>query len=111
MVTNYSQRGDPTMFMTRLLIYLLLALLVSTKEVTGSPTQWAWFRAASNASSGWTIYQGQADVVIDRNSFKATLWDERSSDIAIMSLVGLINGSAVTVKIAVNGTDYDEPYR
>ncbi len=96
--------------MNRLPICLLVGLFFATEPARPS-TEWAWFRASGNAVTGWTLNQGWADVLIAGKSFKATLWDESNSQFARLSLDGSVSGNAVTARITVNGSDYDEPYR
>jgi len=95
----------------RVLCYVLLLPISGFTTAPDSSSRWKWFRARANAETGWSMYEGEADVAIAGNSFKASLWDAAAPTFARLSLIGTITGSRVTVKVTVNASDYDEPYR
>ena len=96
------------MIMTRTLLLLLLSVLSPTYSSHPAPTRWAWFRASS-VINDWSIDKGQADVTIEGQAFKATLWDATDPKFARLSLTGSISRNVVSVKATVNNSDY-EPY-
>ena len=91
--------------MTRTFLLLFLGLLSPARYSHQAPTRWAWFRASS-VINDWAIDKGQADVTIDGQSFKATLWDATDQKFARLSLNGSINQNVVSVKATVNNSDY-----
>jgi len=90
--------------MTRLMTYLLLCGLATSGETRESSSRWAWFRSTSVVND-WFIRQGHADVSIDGQTFKATLWDSADTTIASLLLEGTIIRNTVRVTITVNESD------
>ena len=90
--------------MTHFSTCLLLGLLAAIGDARESSTRWAWFRSTS-VINDWFIRHGQADVTIEGETFKATLWDSADTTVASLLLEGSIIKNAVSVTITVNESD------
>src|SRR3989441_8297678 len=90
--------------MTRFSTCLLLCFLAALSDPRESPRRWAWFRSTS-VIDDWFIRQGKADVTIEGQSFKATLWDSSETTVASLLLEGSIIRNAVSVTVTVNESD------
>jgi hypothetical protein len=90
--------------MTRVSTCLLLVLVAAIGDATEPLGRWAWFRSTS-VINDWFITRGRADVTIDGQRFKATLWDAEDTSVASLSLEGSIVRNTVTVTITVNESD------
>ncbi len=89
---------------TRCLALLLLSLLAAFGDGPESSTRWAWFRSAS-VINDWSITHGQADVTIDGQTFKATLWDSDDTTWTRLSLEGSIIRNRISVTVTINNSD------
>jgi len=90
--------------MTRLSTFLLVVLVANIGLTAEPPSRWAWFRSTS-VINDWFITRGRADVTIDGQTFKATLWDADDTSFARLSLEGSIVRNALTVTVTVNESD------
>ncbi len=90
--------------MTRFSTCLLLAFLAGSSNAREPPSRWAWFRSTS-VINNWFIRQGQADVTIEGQTFKATLWDSADTTVASLLLEGSIMSNTVRVTVTVNESD------
>src|SRR3989454_12216551 len=90
--------------MTRFSPCVLLCFLAALSDPRESPRRWAWFRSTS-VIDDWFIRQGKADVTIEGQSFKATLWDSSDTTVASLLLEGSIIRNAVSVTVTINETD------
>ena len=90
--------------MTRLFSCLLLSALAALTDARESSSRWAWFRSIS-VIDHWSITQGQADVTMEGQTFKATLWDSADTTVASYSLTGSIIRNALSITVTVNESD------
>ncbi len=90
--------------MTRYSACLLLAFLTGFSDTRESSDRWAWFRSTS-VINNWFIRQGKADVTIEGQTFKATLWDSSDTTLASLLLEGSFTRIMVTVTVTVNESD------
>jgi len=56
---------------------------------------WQWVKA-TNTTQGWVISQGNADVVISGEHFKALLFSNSEKQVVVSSLEGTIRGGKIT---------------
>ncbi len=96
--------ADKVLFMIRISTCLLLGLVAAVSDTAEPPVRWAWFRSTS-VINDWFITRGRADVTIEGETFKATLWDADDSSFARISLEGSIVRNSVTVTVTVNESD------
>src|SRR5947209_20065728 len=90
--------------MTRFSTSLLVGFLAAFGDARESSSRWAWFRSTS-VINNWFIRQGQADVTIEGQTFKATLWDSADTTVASLLLEGSIMSNTVRVTVTVGEGD------
>ncbi len=90
--------------MTRFATCVVLAFLAAVSDAREATTRWAWFRSTS-VINDWFVRQGQADVTIEGNTFKATLWDSADTTVASLLLEGSIIRNTVSVTVTINESD------
>jgi hypothetical protein len=67
--------------------------------------QWQWVKA-TNTLSGWSVSQGQAEVVISGQHFEAKLFSDSCAQIALLK--GTIQNGNVTAKERISASDFSD---
>jgi hypothetical protein len=91
-------------FMRILTSSVLLLALLSCAFAFGADREWHWVKA-TNTIKGWSVSQGDAEVVITGDQFRVTLFSDSGKNVQ-SSLKGTIHNGKITTSETVAGSDY-----
>jgi hypothetical protein len=90
-------------FMRILTFFALLLALLSGAFAFGADREWHWVKA-TNTIKGWSISQGDAEVVITGDQIRVTLFSD--SKTVQSTLKGTIHNEKIAASEAVANSDY-----
>jgi hypothetical protein len=100
---NNSYPNGMVNFMRILTFFALMLALLLGASASGADHQWHWVKA-TNTIKGWSISQGDADVVIAGDQFRVTLFSEGKT--VQSSLKGTIHNEKIAASETVANSDY-----
>jgi len=90
-------------FMRILAFFALVLALLSSVSAFGADPEWHWVKA-TNTIKGWSISQGDAEVVVTGNQFRVTLFSDGGT--VQSTLKGTIHNEKIAATEMVANSDY-----
>jgi hypothetical protein len=91
-------------FMRILTFSVLLLAVLSGAFAFGAEREWHWVKA-TNTIEGWSVSQGDAEVIITGDQFRVTLFSESGKTVQ-SSLKGTIRNGKIATSETVANSDY-----
>jgi len=86
-------------------VWLFVFLVLSASASVTAENPWHWVKASNN-TKGWTVSEGNAEVTIQGEKFSAKLfWNDSDTKVQI-ALNGTLKNGRITVKEAIQNSDY-----
>jgi hypothetical protein len=83
---------------------LLLCWVLCWGVVAFGADDWKWIKA-TNTTEGWSVSQGQAEVVISGDHFEVRLFSDSGKEL-VSSLKGAILRGKITAKERISASDF-----
>src|SRR5580765_5876695 len=90
-------------FMRFVMFFALVLALLSGVSAFGADREWHWVKA-TNTIKGWSISQGDAEVVVTGDQFRVTLFSDGKT--VQSTLKGTIHNEKIAATETVANSDY-----
>ena len=85
-------------------VSLFVFVVLSTSVAVAAGHSWHWVKA-TNSTQGWTVSEGNAEIIIQGEKFSAKLFRNHSDTDLQIALDGSVKDGRITVKETVQESD------